>query len=65
VTVTPLTGLLPESRTVALSGFANAVLTAADCGVPLVADIEAGAPATLVSAKVAGVETPGTEAVTL
>jgi hypothetical protein len=40
VTVTPLTGVEPLSRTVATSGAANAVLTAALCGVPLVAAID-------------------------
>ena len=50
VTVTPLNGLFPASRTVTCSGVANAVLIAADCGVPPVAVIDAGAPAVLVSA---------------
>jgi hypothetical protein len=65
VTVTPLTGLPPESRTVATSGFVNAVLIGALCGVPLVAVIEAGAPAVLVNAKFAGAATPGTDAATV
>jgi hypothetical protein len=65
VTSTPLTGLLPESMTVACSGDANAVLIAALCGVPPVAVTLAAAPAVLVSEKFAGVETPETEAVTL
>ena len=42
VTVAPLTGLELPSRTVATSGAANAVFTAVLCGVPLVAEIEAG-----------------------
>jgi hypothetical protein len=45
VTFAPLTGLLKESRTVATSGAANAVLIAALCGVPLVAVMVAGTPA--------------------
>ena len=53
VTVTPLNGLFPASRTVTCSGDTNAVLIAVDCGVPPVAVIEAAAPAVLVSAKVA------------
>jgi hypothetical protein len=65
VTVTPPTGLPPESRTVATKGAANAVLIGALCGVPLVAVIEAEVPAVLVSAKLAGVATPDTEAVTV
>ena len=65
VTVTPLTGLLLESFTVACSWVANAVLIVALCGVPLVAAIEAAAPAVFVSAKFAGVATPATVAVTV
>lgn len=64
VTVTPLTGLLNESFTVACSWVANAVLTAALCGVPAVAVMLAAAPARLVSEKFADVETPETDAVT-
>ena len=45
VTVTPLTGLLSESFTVACSCTANAVLTVALCGVPTVAVMLAGVPA--------------------
>jgi hypothetical protein len=41
-TVTPDTGLLDASVTVTLSAVANAVLTAADCGVPPVAAMLAG-----------------------
>ena len=55
VTTTPLTGLFPESVTVAANGAANAVLIAALCGVPLVAATLAAAPALLVSTKFAGV----------
>ena len=65
VTVAPLTGLLKESLTVACSGAVNAVLTVALCGVPAVAVILAAVPAKLVNKKLAGVETPATEAVTL
>ena len=65
VTVTPLTGLLKASFTVACSWVAKAVLTVALCGVPAVAVILAAAPARLVSAKLAGVEMPVTDAVTL
>ena len=65
VTVTPCTGLPPLSFTVATSGAANAVLIAALCGVPLVAVIDAAAPAVLVSAKLAAVVTPATVAATV
>jgi hypothetical protein len=65
VTATPLTGLFPASFTVACSCVGNAVLRLALCGVPAVAVILVGAPAWLVSEKLAGVETPVTEAVTL
>jgi hypothetical protein len=65
VTVTPLTGLLNESFTVACSCVAKAVFTVALCGVPAVAAMLAAAPARLVSEKFAGVETPVTEAVTV
>jgi hypothetical protein len=65
VTTTPLTGLPPESFTVAWSALAKAVLIVADCGVPAVAVMDAGVPGVLVSAKVAGVPTPGALAVTL
>jgi hypothetical protein len=52
VTFTPLTGLLLASFTVTASGFAKAVLIAADCGVvPAFAVIVAGAPAVFVSEK--------------
>ena len=65
VTVTPLTGLLPASRTVTCNGVAKAAVIAADCGVPPVAAMAAGGPVELVSANVAGVTTPATLAVTL
>jgi hypothetical protein len=58
VTVTPLTGLLLESVTVATNGLANAVLTVALCPPPLVAVRCAGAPAVLVNAKLAGANAP-------
>ena len=65
VTVTPLTPVPLEFSTVATSGLANAVLIVAVCGVPLVAVIEAGLPAWLVSAKLAAVVTPDTLALTV
>jgi hypothetical protein len=65
VTVTPDTGLLCESNTVATSVLVNAVLMAAVCGVPLVAVIDAAAPAVFVSANEAGDVTPETLAVAL
>ncbi len=65
VTIAPFTGFWPLSSTVATSGAANAVLVAALCGVPLVAVIEAAAPAVLVRLKLAGVDTPVTAAVTV
>jgi len=64
-TVTPETGLLPESVTVTCSGFANAVLIIVDCGVPPVAATLAADPAVFVRLNVAGVATPTTLAVTL
>ena len=64
VTVTPLTGFWPLSKTVTTRGDANAVLMGALCGVPLVAVTEAGAPVVLVRLKFAARITPGTEAVT-
>ena len=65
VTVTPLTGLLDASFTVACSWVANAVLIVVLCGVPVVAVILAGGLPKLVREKFAGVETPVTEAVTM
>src|SRR2546427_92877 len=64
VTVTPLTGLFPESFTVACNCVVYAVLTVALCGVPPVAVILAAAPVRLVSEKFAGVATPDTVAET-
>ncbi len=65
VTNTPLTGLLPASFTDACSAVANAVLTAALCGVPAVAVMLAAVPVLFVRLKLAGVATPETLAVTL
>src|SRR6185369_9732549 len=53
VTVTPLIGLPSESLTVACRGLAKLAPDSAVCGVPPVAAMLAGAPAWLVSAKVA------------
>ena len=64
VTVTPLTGLLPLSLTLACSGDANNEFTVVLCGVPAVAVIEAGAPAVLLSEKLAATGAPGVVAVT-
>jgi hypothetical protein len=64
VTVTPLTGLPPESFTVAISGCANAVLICALWGLPLVAVTVAGEPVLFVRLKLAGAATPGTVALT-
>jgi len=47
VTTTPFTGLFAASLTVATNGAANAVLTVALCGVPLVAVMLAGGPTTV------------------
>src|SRR5205085_9291311 len=49
VTVTPLTGLLKESLTVACNWVVNAVLTVALCGVPAVAVMLFAVPAKFVS----------------
>src|ERR1700688_4315535 len=65
VTVTPLTGLLPASFTVACSAVVNAVPIVALCGVPAVAVTLAAEPALLVRAKLAAVATPDTDAATL
>ena len=64
VTEMLLVGFPNESLTVACSGVANAVLTAALCGVPAVAVIETAAPAVLVSKKLAGPGDPTIAAVT-
>jgi hypothetical protein len=65
VTVTPETGLFPESFTVAWSAVVKAVPIVALCGVPAVAVIVAAEPAVLVRAKLAAVATPETDAATL
>jgi hypothetical protein len=65
VTLTPLTGLFPESLTVAWSAVANAVLTTVLCGVPAVAVTLAGEPGLFVRLKLAGAATPDTLAVTV
>ena len=64
VTVAPAMRLLAASRTVTTSGDAKAVPTWADCPPPALAVIEAGAPALLVSVKLAAVATPVAVAVT-
>jgi hypothetical protein len=64
ITVTPLTGLLLASVTVATNGLANAVPTMALCPPPPVAVSFAAAPAVLVKAKLTGVNVPD-EATTL
>ena len=65
VTLTPLTGLLLASFTVACSAVANAVPIAALCGVPAVAVTPAAGPGLFVRLKLAGVLTPETLAVTV
>jgi hypothetical protein len=65
VTVTPETGLLPASFTVACRVEANAVPTAVLCELPLVELTLAGVPEVFVREKVAGVATPDTVAATL
>jgi hypothetical protein len=66
VTVAPLIGFESLSATIATNGFANAVLTMVLCGVlSLVAVIEAGVPAMLVRLKLAIVDTPVHDAVTV
>ena len=65
VTVTPETGLLLASFTVACKVEANALLSEALCGVPAVAVIVAAGAAVLVRAKLAAVATPDTDAATL
>src|SRR4029077_13223952 len=65
VTVTPATGLLPASFTVATSGLPNAVLTCTLCPPPLVAVIVPGGPVVLVREYAAGAATPGTAAFTV
>jgi hypothetical protein len=65
VTVTPLTGFDPLSRTVTTSGNAKAELTATLCAEPLVAVTEAAEAALFVRLNVAGVATPATVALTV
>jgi hypothetical protein len=65
VTSAPLTGFMLPSTTVATSGAANAALTVALCGVPLVAAIAISAPVTFASLKSAAAVTPDTVAVTV
>src|SRR5258708_36709040 len=61
-TVTPLIGLPAASFTVACSCVANAVLMVALWGVPAVGVMLDGAPARLVSEKLAGAATPVADA---
>jgi len=58
ITVTPLTGLLPASFTIACKGNAKAVLITAVCGVPLIAVSIAAAPAVFVRLKLADPTAP-------
>src|SRR6266436_846392 len=64
VTVTPETGSLLASFTVACSAVVNAMLIVAVCVVPAVAVISAAGVAVLFSAKLAAVATPDTDAAT-
>ena len=65
VTVTPLTGLPPESLTVACNAVPKTPLIVALCGVPAVAVMLDAAPTVLVRLKLAFVPTPDTFAVTV
>src|SRR5260370_27375640 len=65
VTVTPLSGVLLASFTVACSAAANAVFTVVLWGVPAVAEMLAGVGARLVRLKLAAVATPAVLAVTV
>jgi hypothetical protein len=65
VTVTPETGLLDASLTVAWSAEPNGLPTVALCGVPPVAVMDAAVPAVLVKVKFAGDPTPATVAATV
>lgn len=65
VTDTPLTGLPPESTTVAFKAVRKAALIVALCGVPAVAVTLAGGPARFVREKAAAVATPPTAALTV
>ena len=53
VTVRPATGFPNASRTTTMRGAPKAALAAADCGVPLTTETDAGAPAVFVNTKVA------------
>jgi len=63
VTVTPLTGLLPESVTVTCNWTAKALLIVAFCGVPALSTMLAGGLPKFVREKLAGEATPETVAV--
>ena len=65
LTVAPLTGLLPESRTVTWRGDPKAEFTDALCGEPAATLMEAGAPGELVKLNEAGEATPPTLAATV
>jgi len=65
VTVALGTGFPSASVTRTTRGAPNAEFTTVDCGVPLTTEMLAGAPALFVSANVACVTTPTTDAVTL
>jgi hypothetical protein len=65
VTVTPGTGLLEASLTVAWNAEPNGLPTVALCGVPPVAVMDAAVPAVLVKVKFAGDPTPATVAATV
>ena len=65
VTVTPDSGLLLASITVACRAVANAVPIAVLCGVPAVVVMLAGVPDVFVREKLAAVATPDTDAATL
>ena len=64
VTVTPAT-VVPRIPHRACSAVPNAVLMTVLCGVPAVAVTLAAAPAVFVRLKLAGVATPGADAVTV
>lgn len=63
VTAAPATGFEALSTTAATSDAENALLMAALCGVPLIAVMDAGAPAVFVNVKLAGAGTAATVAV--
>jgi hypothetical protein len=64
VTSAPLSGFPLLSSTVTDSGAANAALTVALCGVPLVVAIDTTAPVMFLRLKLAAVATPASVAVT-